>query len=86
MKQTAKSLIPYYEKVDIKGTEHYRTYVFPGKEEVTIQNPEFLIVSDNGHRVFAKDGISHYIPYGWIHLYWKNIGDRTFKCEEKSND
>ena len=86
MKQTENSLIEYYKKIDIKGKEVFRTYVFPGKEEVTIESPEFLIVSDNGHRVFDANGISHYVPSGWIHLYWKNIGDRSFLCEEKKND
>ena len=83
MKKTKNSLIPYYTKISLKDKETYRTYVFPGKEEVTIKEPEFLIVSDNGHRVHDVNGISHYIPYGWIHLFWKNVGDRTFLCEEK---
>ena len=48
-----------------------RHYVFPGKEEIIIEHPKFIIVSDNGHRVFDGE-ISHYIPYGWIHLWWKN--------------
>lgn len=86
MKQTENSLIEYYKKIDLKGKEEYRTYVFPGKEEVTIQKPEFLIVSDNGHRVYAEDGISHYVPTGWIHLYWANVDDRTFLCEEKKSN
>lgn len=82
MKETEKSLIPFYKKIDIKGKEKYRTYVFPGGEKVTIDYPEFLIVSDNGHRIYDSCGYSHYIPYGWIHLFWENVGDRSFLCEE----
>ena len=85
MKETEKSLIKFYEKIDISGKEEYRKYIFPGGDEVRIDDPEFLIVSDNGHRVFDANGYSHYVPYGWIHLYWKNIGDRSFLCEEKEN-
>lgn len=51
--------------------EQYRTYVFPDKSEVTITAPTGLNVSSSGgHRVLDSAGISHYIPNGWIHLYW----------------
>jgi hypothetical protein len=56
--------------VDI-SSEEYRTYVFPGGDEVTIQRPLKLSVSAGGHRLFDEGGISHYIPKGWIHLHWK---------------
>jgi hypothetical protein len=52
--------------------EEFRTYVFPEGETVTIQCPMKLNVSDSGgHRVVDSTGISHYIPSGWIHLFWK---------------
>lgn len=60
---------------DLKFTqiesEAYRTYVFPDRE-VTIVNPIALNVSKSGgHRVFDAQGVSHYVPSGWIHLHWK---------------
>ena len=81
-----KHLFPFHTKIPLSEREEYRTYVFPGKEEVRIDNPQFLIVSDNGHRVFGEDGISHYIPHGWIHLYWKNKNDHTFYCENPDDE
>ena len=86
MKPTEKSLIPYYEKIDLSKREEYRVYVFPNGEKVKIDNPQFLIISDNGHRIGAGE-FSHYIPYGWIDLYWKNKTDRkdNFYCENKGN-
>jgi len=72
MKQTEKSLIIWGKKVDI-SKENYRVYVFPEGDEIRINTPEYLIVSDNGHRIADSQGISHYIPYGWIHLYWENV-------------
>ena len=52
------------------SSEQYREYRFPGKEFVKIENPQMLAVSKTGHRVW--DGTrSHFIPYGWVHLYWE---------------
>ena len=53
------------------GSEVSRTYLFPGGDEVTINDPLFLSVSAGGHRLFDADGNSHYVPKGWIHLKWK---------------
>ena len=80
MKQTSKSLIDWGRKIDLSGKEDSRTYRFPGGEYVKIDLPQFLIVSDNGHRVLDGSGISHYIPYGWIELIWVSLGDRSFLC------
>lgn len=55
--------------VDI-SSEEYRTYDF-GNTTVTIKEPLRLAVSNNGHRIFDANGVSHYIPKGWIHLAWK---------------
>ena len=54
--------------------ETYRTYVFvkDGTQvPIRIDQPKQLSVSSNGHRVFDGNGVSHYIPKGWIHLYWE---------------
>jgi hypothetical protein len=59
-----------YSFVDI-STEEYREYVFDNKIKVRIENPLKLAISATGHRVFSADGISHYIPFGWVHLSWK---------------
>ena len=86
MQPTEKSLFPYYKKVSLQEREEYRVYIFPNKEEIRIDNPQFLIVSDNGHRISGNDEISHYVPYGWIHLYWKNKEGQTFYCENPDKE
>jgi hypothetical protein len=82
MKETQNSLIPRGKKIDLSNRELIRTYVFPGGDKVIIENPQFLIISDNGHRIGAE-GASHYIPYGWIHLWWVCHPERkdNFYCE-----
>jgi hypothetical protein len=53
------------------STELYREYDF-GNYKVRINEPIFLNVSKSGgHRIFDGSGKSHYIPTGWIHLYWE---------------
>ena len=52
------------------SSELYREYEFPGGN-VKISTPTHLNVSaSGGHRVFDATGVSHYVPAGWIHLYW----------------
>lgn len=59
------------EFVDI-SSEHYRTYTFPGGRSVTIDEPLKLNVSDSGgHRIFDRQGLSHYVPPGWLQLTWE---------------
>lgn len=53
------------------STEVYRTYIYPGGEMVRIDNPTHLNVSKNGHRILDGQGVSHYMPQGWIHLFWE---------------
>ena len=53
------------------SSEIWRQYEFQDGFTVRIDAPLRLHVSDNGHRVFDADGISHYIPMGWVHLSWK---------------
>lgn len=59
-----------YDFTDISSEER-RVYDFGKNGEVAIENPQALAVSDNGHRVVDGDGMSHYIRYGWKHLYWE---------------
>jgi hypothetical protein len=53
------------------STEQYRTYKFPGGDEVRIEGPAYLAVTAGGHRLLDESGVSHYIPKGWLHLHWK---------------
>ena len=87
MKQTVNSLLPYYKEIDLSTREKVRYYRFSGNEVIIIQKPKTLIVSDNGHRIMDMRGISHYIPYGWIHLWWVNQEEREvgFYCQEKED-
>lgn len=51
--------------------EEYRVYEFPGGCAIRLNEPTHLHVSDSGgHRVLTADGVSHYIPKGWLHLSW----------------
>ena len=86
MKPTTNSLFPYYTEINLQERVKVRHYRFPNNEIVTIHEPKFLIVSDNGHRIFDTKGVSHYIPYGWIHLWWENVDDGSFYCKDKEND
>ena len=53
------------------SSEQFRVYEFPDKE-VRIDNPLMLSVSKSGgHRIFDAQGVSHYVPTGYRHLYWK---------------
>ena len=56
------------------STETYRTYVYVKdgiQVPIRIEQPLKLSVSSNGHRLFDGSGKSHYMPKGWIHLYWE---------------
>lgn len=54
------------------SSELWREYHFLGGESVRIDTPLKLNVSESrGHRIFDAQGVSHYIPAGWIHLEWK---------------
>jgi hypothetical protein len=55
------------------SSEEYRVYEFESGRSILISKPLRLNVSPSGgHRVFDEDGVSHYIPKGWIHLKWKS--------------
>jgi hypothetical protein len=60
------------KKFNSLESEARRTYVFKGGDEVTIEGPLWLNVAPSGgHRIFDAQGKSHYVPKGWIHLYWE---------------
>ena len=60
-----------YVFIDI-SSEMYRTYIYSDNTFFIINNPIALSVSESGsHRILDADGISHYIPKGYIHLCWK---------------
>ena len=86
MQKTNNSLFPRAKEVDI-STEIYRTYNFGGeKGKIKIVAPLTLVVSDNGHRIVDEKGLSHYIPYGWIHLHWKvDEGEAKFYYQRKKD-
>jgi len=85
MTETENSLFPRGQEIDI-SSKVYRLYRFPKGESVMIKKPAILIVSDNGHRVVDKEGYSHYIPYGWIHLKFKvEKGASHFYCQNIKN-
>ena len=60
-----------------KNIDHeiYRVYVFQNVDSITnvkIHEPKLLNVSKSGgHRILDSKDVAHYIPYGWIHLYWE---------------
>ncbi len=65
-----------WKKVD---HEEYRIYVFPGNERIQIDRPVLLNVSKSGgHRILDIENVSHYIPSGWIHLYWETDDDNAY--------
>ena len=59
------------------STERYREYVFHNAN-IRIEQPQWLNVSaSGGHRLIDGSGISHYIPSGWVHLFWE-VEDNAF--------
>jgi hypothetical protein len=54
------------------STEEFRMYEYNNAVKLTIEQPLALNVSESGgHRVLDAEGMSHYVPKGWIHLKWK---------------
>jgi hypothetical protein len=52
--------------------EIFRVYEFTDGSKIRIDGPVALDVSKSGgHRILDTKGISHYIPSGWVHPYWK---------------
>ena len=68
--------------IEWKNIDHeiYRVYVFPNNRIVTIERPILLNVSKSGgHRILDINNVSHYIPSGWIHLYWETDDENSFR-------
>ena len=63
--------------------EKYRVYVFQNGDSITnvkIKEPKQLNISKSGgHRILDSKDVAHYIPYGWIHLYWETIDGIAFR-------
>ena len=57
------------------STEKYRVYQFLKDGmlvNVSIKKPRKLHVSPTGsHRIVDAYGFSHYIPAGWLKIFWK---------------
>jgi hypothetical protein len=70
------------EAIDWLNIEHeqYRTYVFSNGLNIVIKSPRLLNISSTGsHRVLDADNVAHYIPKGWVHLYWETVDDVAFR-------
>ena len=52
--------------------EMFREYIYPSGSKIVINNPLRLSVAkNNAHRLFDLNGLSYYIPPGWISIIWK---------------
>lgn len=67
---------------DLTG-EIYRTYVFPGYDEITITGSLSGAVDKAGnHFILDIGGKAHFIPADFIHLFWET-SDPIFRWELK---
>jgi len=54
------------------SSELFREYLYPNGAKIRINDPLRLSVSENNaHRAFDSNGLSYYIPPGWIGIIWK---------------
>lgn len=70
------------DKLDWRNINHEkrRIYVFPAGNIVILVSPVYLNVSKSGgHRILTSDNVAHYIPSGWIHLYWETYDNVAFR-------
>ena len=75
----AEGQIPCEVTFNDISSEQWRIYDFPNGCSVRIEEPLWLYVSKSGgHRLVDKAGMSHYIPKGWLHLYWKVYEGQPF--------
>jgi len=63
-----------YDFTDI-SSEEQRVYDYGDDGELVIDDPQYLAVSDSGHRVLDGDGVSHFIQYGWKAIHWETKDD-----------
>jgi len=60
--------------------EEYRVYIFSWDKKVRIDKPVLINVSKSGgHRILDAEDVSHYIPSGWVHLYWETNDECAFR-------
>lgn len=53
--------------------ELWREYHFPYKNDlyiIRIEEPLAVVISDNGHRIYNRKGVSYYIPKVYIAILW----------------
>lgn len=73
---------PYTVTFTDISVELFRSYQFPEKKAkngtlsaptiIRIDNPKWLYVAPSGsHRIIDAQQFSHYVPCGWLHLWWK---------------
>jgi hypothetical protein len=60
------------------SSEEYRYYIFKDQEVVSIDDPCWLSISKSGHYILDKDGLCHFIPFGWLELCWKAKGGAPY--------
>ena len=62
------------------STEAVRRYRYKGGDVVEVPGPLLLNVSrSGGHRIFDENGVSRYVPPGWIELSWiAKVGEANF--------
>ncbi len=68
--------------IDISN-EEFRVYTFVEDEKffkVKIDKPLKLIKENDGDRIYDMQGLGHFIPKRWIHLFWKEYDEEQ---EEK---
>ena len=57
--------------IDITS-ELFREYIYPNGAKIRIENPiKLSVAQNNAHRLFDMNGLSYYIPPGWISIVWK---------------
>jgi hypothetical protein len=75
----------YVGGVDFVAVEEdWREYDFGGGKIIRIENPQWLNVKRqtetlHSHRLIDENGVSHYIPSGWIGLRWKAPENMEFQ-------
>lgn len=52
--------------------EEYREYEWANGAKVRVSGKGLNVSASGGHRIEGVDGVSHYIPSGWIHLKWQS--------------
>ena len=68
--------------------EEFRVYTFVEQEKfykVKIDKPLKLIKEKDGDRIYDIKGLGHFIPKGWIHLFWKDYDDNDDEEDKKEN-